>query len=87
MAFIKTILFVAFIAAVSAQFTLPAGIPGGDQLPVGGDQLPIGGDQLGQLPIGGSETPETETPAVEEPSSVTNAINRVQEMREMRRRH
>jgi hypothetical protein len=69
MAFFKTIVFAALIAAAAAQLPALSGLPtdqltnatsgvGAPDLPVGGE-LPVGGDQLGNATsgIGGDQLP------------------------------
>ena len=85
MAFIKSILFAAFVAVVTAQFeginiqesaqqiqqiqNATSGVTGGTQFP-GADQLPVDQEQLGQLPVGST----SEAPATEAPSRLTDRI-------------
>lgn len=65
MAFIKSIFFAAFVAAVSAQI-----VPLGElEKPIG--QVPVVGEQLGQM-MPTTKAPAGEVPVVEESSRLTN---------------
>lgn len=85
MAFIKSIFFVAFIAAVSAQlggFDIGQLMPSQNSTPVNGEQLgqvPVAGEQLGQLMPSTTEAAagETSAPAEAEASRLTEALDRV----------